>query len=253
MGKALVRCAEQFGDLSVAAAVEQPGHASLGSDVGALAGIEPTGVLLTDNIDVISQSDVCIDFSFHEAVSANVSHAAQSGVAVVLGTTGLTQEATAAVHAAAESVPIVWAPNMSMGVNVLLSMVEQSARALGLDYDAEIVEVHHRHKKDAPSGTALALAEQLAQGRNQDLEQVACYGRNGIIGERPRGEIGIHAVRSGDVVGEHTVSFATDGERIELVHRASSRDIFAMGALRAALWVHGKHPALYDMKDVLGL
>jgi 4-hydroxy-tetrahydrodipicolinate reductase len=157
------------------------------------------------------------------------------------------------VRAQAARIPIVWSPTMSLGVNVLFALVRKAAAALGLDYDVEIVEAHHHYKKDAPSGTALGLATEAAAGRGQTLRDVASYGRQGLVGERRRGEIGLHAVRAGDIVGDHTVYFATEGERLELTHRASSRDCFAMGALQAAAWVKGRGAGLYTMKDVLGL
>jgi 4-hydroxy-tetrahydrodipicolinate reductase len=172
---------------------------------------------------------------------------------MVIGTTGLDAAETRAVHEAARKIPIVWAPNMSLGVNLLFALVEQTSRTLGMDYDIEIIETHHRRKKDAPSGTALRLGEKAAQGRGQSLESAVTHGRCGITGDRPRGQIGMHAMRAGDAIGDHTVLFATDGERLELSHRATNRDAFAAGALRAAVWVAGRTPGLYDMKDVLGL
>ena len=253
MGGALIRGSRNGEGLKVVAALEQKGHAALGRDAGAVAGIDAIGVAITDNPKALEPADVLIDFSFHSAVPDNLSRAVRLGKPVVLGTTGLTDAETAAVKAAAGRIPILWAPNMSLGVNLLFAMVEKAAGVLGLEYDAEIVEVHHRHKRDAPSGTALRLGEKIAAGRGQDFKAVARSGRDGLVGERPRGEIGLHAVRSGDVIGDHTVSFATDGERIEFAHRASSRDAFAAGALKAALWLPGRAPGLYDMKDVLGL
>ena len=253
MGCALVRGSRCSEGLTVVAALEQSGHAAIGRDAGAVAGIGEIGIAITDNLKAIEKADVAVDFSFHSAVPANMKTAARLGKAVVLGTTGLSDDEAAAVKAAAAKIPVLWAPNMSLGVNVLFAMVEKAAGVLGLDYDAEIVEVHHRHKKDAPSGTALRLGERIAAGRGQNFKDVACFGREGLAGARPQGEIGIHAVRSGDVVGEHTVSFATEGERLEFTHRASSRDAFAAGALKAARWLAGRAPGLYDMKDVLGL
>jgi 4-hydroxy-tetrahydrodipicolinate reductase len=210
-------------------------------------------VTITADPSALLAADVAVEFSFHAAVPAHVGLAAGAGKAVVLGTTGLSDAEAAAVRAAARAAPVLWAPNMSLGVNLLFAMVEQAARVLGLDYDAEIVEVHHRHKQDAPSGTALRLAERIAAGRGQEPKSVLRHGREGLVGARPRGEIGMHAVRSGDVVGDHTVSFAVDGEVLSFSHRATSRDALAMGALRAALWLKGRPPRLYDMRDVLGL
>jgi 4-hydroxy-tetrahydrodipicolinate reductase len=253
MGGMLIRCADQFDELGVMVAIEQAGHAALGRDAGVLAGRGELGVAIGDDLASLADVDTCIDFTFHEAVPEHVTRAAELGKRFVLGTTGLTDSEADTVKAAADSIPIVWAPNMSVGMNLLFVMVEEAARRLGPDYDAEIVEVHHRHKKDSPSGTALRLAKAVAAGRDQKLDEVACFGREGQVGERPRGEIGIHAIRSGDVVGDHTVSLGTDGERVEFTHRASSRDAFAMGALRAALWLADREPGLYDMRDVLGL
>jgi 4-hydroxy-tetrahydrodipicolinate reductase len=251
MGQALLRCSRRFPDLRVAAAIEAAGHPSLGQDAGLLAGAGRLDVPLVAG--PAPAADVVVDFTFHTAAPANLSAAASANLAVVLGTTGLTPAEQGAVRDAARRVPVVWAPNMSLGVNVLLDLVRRAAAMLGPAYDAEIVEMHHRHKKDAPSGTALALAEALAAGRTVRLQDVARHGRSGITGERPAGEIGIHAVRGGDVVGDHTVSFAGDGERVELVHRATSRDAFAMGALQAASWIAGRPAGLYTMRHVLGL
>jgi len=251
MGQALIRCAPRLPGLKVVAALETAGHAALGQDAGLQAGIGAIQVPISAG--AAKGVDVVIDFTFHTAVTANLAAAVTARQAVVLGTTGLTEPEQAAVRAAAAQIPIVWAANMSLGVNVLLDLVRRAAAILGPDYDAEIVEMHHRFKKDAPSGTALALAEALAKGRGVALKDVICHGREGMVGERPRGQIGMHALRGGDVVGDHTVMFACEGERVELTHRASSRESFAMGALRAALWLHGKKPGLYSMRDVLGL
>jgi 4-hydroxy-tetrahydrodipicolinate reductase len=254
MGVALVRAAAARPDVTVAAAVETPGHRALGADAGRHAGIDPLGVCIADALPGDRAAvDVLIDFTFHGAAPAHAALAAERGHGLVLGTTGLTDSEAAAVRAAAERAPVVWAPNMSLGVNVLFALVERAASVLGPDYDIELVEAHHRHKKDAPSGTALELARRAAAGRGQDLDAVACYGRQGQTGERPRGQIGMHAVRGGDIVGEHRVLFAAEGESIELAHRASRRDAFAGGALAAAVWLHGRAPGLYDMRAVLGL
>ncbi len=251
MGQTLLRCAKSQADLQTVAAIEVAGHAALGQDAGLLAGIGAIQVPITATIPADVQ--VVIDFTFHTAAPATLKAAVAGHQAVVLGTTGLTTDEQACVHQAARQIPIVWAPNMSLGVNVLLDLVRRAAAILGPDYDAEIVEMHHHFKKDAPSGTALALAESLAQGRGVALKDVVCYGREGMTGERPRGEIAIHALRGGDVVGDHTVMFATEGERVEITHRASSREAFARGALRAAAWVQGRQPGIYTMRHVLGL
>jgi 4-hydroxy-tetrahydrodipicolinate reductase len=199
-----------------------------------------------------ADADAVIDFTFHTCVKENLANAVKCRQTYVLGTTGLTAEELAVVDAAAKEIPICFAPNFSLGVNLLLELVRRAASVLDASYDAEIVEMHHRLKKDAPSGTALGLAEALAKGRGVNLDDVACYGRHGIVGERPAGEIGVHAVRGGSVVGDHTVMFAADEERVEITHKASSRAAFAKGALKAAMWLKNRKPGLYNMRHVLG-
>lgn len=198
------------------------------------------------------ETEAVVDFSFHAAVAPNVEKAAAQGLAYVIGTTGLTPDEQARVDACTAKIPVVQAANYSLGVNLLLALVRQAAAVLGPQYDVEVVEMHHRHKKDAPSGTALMLAHAAAEGRGVKLDDVACYGRKGLVGERPAGEIALHALRGGSVVGDHTVMFAGDVERVEITHRAQSREAFAAGALRAALWAVGRKPGKYDMRDVLG-
>ncbi|MDA0989884.1 MAG: 4-hydroxy-tetrahydrodipicolinate reductase [Verrucomicrobia bacterium] len=253
MGSALVRCAQQLDTVDVAVAIDRQGHPAIGRDAGVVAGHGSIGVAISDDLATVRSADVLIDFTSHTAVPRHVQAAVDAGRAVVIGTTGLDEAETAAVHAAAKVVPVVWAPNMSLGVNLLFELVRQAAAVLGLDYDAEITETHHRHKTDAPSGTALGLAKAVAAGRQQQLADVACWGREGQVGARPKGEIGVHAIRAGDVIGDHTVILAGDNERLELSHRASSRDAFAMGALRAAHWAAQQPAGLYGMNDVLGL
>ncbi len=197
-------------------------------------------------------TEAVVDFSFHAAVAGNVEKAAAEGVAYVIGTTGLTADEQVRVDACLGKIPVVQAANYSLGVNLLLALVRQAAAVLGPQYDIEVVEMHHKHKKDAPSGTALMLANAAAEGRNVKLGDVACYGRQGITGERPEGEIALHALRGGSVVGDHTVMFAGDLERVEITHKAQSREAFAAGALRAALWAVGRKPGKYDMRNVLG-
>lgn len=255
MGQNLLRCASKFDCCTIVAATECPGHPAVGSRVKAVSGmlnIEaiPDALCYTDQWP--EQAEAVIDFTFHTTVVNHLSRAVENGQAFVLGTTGLTDAEKQSVYAAAAKIPIVWAPNMSLGVNLLLELVRRSAAILGPDYDAEIVEMHHRLKKDAPSGTALGLAEALAAGRGVNLKEVVCYGREGMPGERPRGEIGIHALRGGATVGDHTVLFVADEERIELTHRANSREAFATGALRAALWLQSRKPGIYTMRHVLG-
>lgn len=198
-------------------------------------------------------TEAVIDFTFHEAVPANIAKAAEDGVVYVLGTTGLTEDEQKSVVAASRKIPVVQSGNFSLGVNLLLGLVKKASEILGLEYDCEVVEMHHRHKRDAPSGTALMLARAAADGRGQNFDDVAVFGREGMVGERPEGEIAVHALRGGSVIGDHTVMFAGDVERIELIHRAQSREAFAAGALRAALWAQGKRPGIYNMRDVLGL
>ena len=196
-------------------------------------------------------TEAVIDFSFHSAVPAFVAKAAEEGLAYVLGTTGLSSEEQQAVDAAAQRIPVVQSGNYSLGVNLLLNLVQTAAKVLGPEYDVEVVEMHHRHKKDAPSGTALMLAKAAAAGRGVDFDAAAIYGRKGIVGERPEGEIAVHALRGGSVVGDHTVMFAGEVERVELTHRAQSREAFAAGALKAAQWATGRKPGIYTMRDVL--
>jgi len=253
MGAALIRCAARLPEVRLAAAIEQPGHPAIGQDAGLLAGAGRADLHVAASLEAAACADVLLDFTFHSAVPAHAAFAARAGKPAVIGTTGLTPAEDQAVREAARVVPIVAAPNMSLGVNLLFALAARAAAALGLDYDAEIVETHHRHKQDAPSGTALRLAERVAEARGQTLGAEACYGRQGLTGPRPRGQIGIHAVRAGDVIGDHTLSLSADGERLELTHRATSRDAFARGALRAACWLPGRPPGLYDMADVLGL
>ncbi len=198
-------------------------------------------------------TEAVIDFTFHEAVPANIAKAAEDGVVYVLGTTGLTEDEQKSVVAASKKIPVVQSGNFSLGVNLLLGLVKKASEILGLEYDCEVVEMHHRHKRDAPSGTALMLARAAADGRGQNFDDVAVFGREGMVGERPEGEIAVHALRGGSVIGDHTVMFAGDVERIELVHKAQSREAFAAGALRAALWAQDKKPGIYNMRDVLGL
>ena len=251
MGRMLIQCAADNPGVRVTAAVEQPVHLSLGQDAGILAGLPALGVLISDKWPSRETASVAIDFTFHAATAANLQNAIAQKQAYVLGTTGHTDAEKALIRDAAKHIPIVQAANFSLGVNLLLDLVQRAAAALDSRYDVEILETHHRLKKDAPSGTALALAQSVAQGRRGNLNDLATYGRRGIVGERPAGEIGIHAIRGGDVVGDHTVLFAANGERVEITHKASSRDCFANGALRAAQWLEGKPAGLYDMRDVI--
>jgi 4-hydroxy-tetrahydrodipicolinate reductase len=255
MGRRISYMVNENPDLQLAAAFEHPDNPATGHDVGELAGFGTTGVNISAGLEaVINQGDVIIDFTFHKATMEFVRLAAEHGRAMVIGTTGLGQEDIAVIRElASDNFPCVQAPNMAVGVNVLFKLVEKTASILGDAYDVEIVEAHHRMKKDAPSGTALKLGEMAAGALNRNLAEVGVFERNGIIGERTDKEIGIQTVRAGDIVGEHTVTFAGAGERIELVHRAHNRDNFARGAALAAAWVAGKPNGLYTMFDVLGL
>lgn len=254
MGTMLVQAILQAPGVSLAGGTERPGHAAIGKDVAALAGAEPCGLTVgNDPEPLFAAADVIIDFTAAEAVALHSRLAAQHRTALVIGTTGLRPDDKEAIAAAAKDVPVVQASNMSVGVNILLGLTYQVASVLGDDYDVEIVEMHHRYKVDAPSGTALALGSMAAAGRGVALDAAAQRVRDGLIGERRRGAIGFATLRGGDVVGEHTVIFAGEGERIELTHRATSRTVFASGAVRAAIWTVGRPPALYSMRDVLAL
>jgi len=254
MGYNLLDCAQGVNGCDICAACEAEGHPALGSTVKDFAGLSSSAfpATLCYTSAWPTDAEAVIDFTFHTAVAENLRQAIDHRQGYVLGTTGLSESEKQLVREASAQIPIVWAPNMSAGVNLLLELVRRSAAVLDEDYDAEIVEMHHRLKKDAPSGTALGLAEALAEGRNVQLEDVAIYGREGITGERPRGEIAIHALRGGSVVGDHTVMFTADEERIEITHKAVSRKAFAKGALRAATWLANRQPGIYNMRHVLG-
>ena len=255
MGQTLIDAVLAAPDLMLTGALEISGSALLGRDVGERSG-RATGVAITaDPAAGVRNADVLIDFTRPEGTLAHLAACAAAKVGAVIGTTGLSTGDKEAMRGFARGIPIVFAPNMSVGVNVLIKLVEVAAQRLGDDYDVEIVEMHHRHKVDAPSGTALRLGEAAATALSRDLESVGVYARQGVTGERPGRAIGFASLRGGDVVGDHTVIFAGDGERIELTHRAGSRANFAQGALRAARFValKRKEPRLYDMQDVLGL
>jgi len=255
MGQRISYMVTQNPDLELAAAFEHPDNPAVGRDVGENGGFGTTGVTIEPGLDaVIDKGDVIIDFTFHKATMGFARTAAEHGRAMVIGTTGLSAEDLATLRELAEAhFPCVQAPNMAVGVNVLFKLVEKAASILGDAYDVEIVEAHHRMKKDAPSGTALKLGEMAAGALGRDLANVGVFERNGIIGERTDEEIGIQTIRAGDIVGEHTVYFAGAGERIEITHRAHSRDNFARGAALAAAWVAGRANGMYTMFDVLGL
>jgi len=254
MGQMLMRQVAKTDGASLAGAAASASSKLAGRDAGEAAGIEHAGVaIVTDAAAAIAGADVAIDFTIPAATVAHAALCAAKGVAMVIGTTGLGPEQAGKIEAAARSVPIVWAANMSLGVNILQALVEQTARLLDPAYDIDILEMHHRHKIDAPSGTALALGRNAAAGRQVKLEEVWRKSRDGHTGARPAGEIGFATLRGGDEVGFHTVMFAGTGERLELTHRAFSREIYAHGAMTAARWTMGRKPGLYSMKDVLGL
>ncbi len=252
MGRTLVRLASADPALALLAALEVEGHPELGHDAGILAGVAASGVPLTSDVHAaLVPGAVLIDFSAPEATLAHLEAAARAGSSAVVGTTGFSTAQQTQVEALTRRVPCVQASNMSVGVTLLSEIVEQAVRRLGATFDIELSEIHHRHKKDAPSGTALTLARAAARGRGVALDEVGLYGREGLVGERSDTEIGVLALRGGDVVGDHTVYLLGPGERIELTHRAHSRDGFAAGALRAAVWLSGRPAGLYSMRDVL--
>ena len=254
MGSMLLSAIADSEDCIIAGGTEPPGSPAVGRDLGALIGAEPIGLAVTeDPVGLFATAQAVIDFTSPKATVAHAELAAQGKTVHVIGTTGLNGEQEAALARAGRHTPVVYAPNMSLGVNLLMSLVERVARALGEDYDIEVLEMHHRYKVDAPSGTALGLGKAAARGRGLDLEEVAQRVRDGHTGARKRGDIGFATLRGGDVVGDHKVIFAAEGERVELGHIASNREIYARGALHAARWARDRAPGLYSMNDVLGL
>jgi 4-hydroxy-tetrahydrodipicolinate reductase len=256
MGARIISVLSASEGIQLSAALERKGHPLVGRDANSLAGIPSSGTSATITDDLaaaLKAGDVLIDFTIPEATLAHIKACAELGKAIVIGTTGFSREQLAEVDACARKIPCMLSPNMSIGVNLCFKILAEIAGTIGNDYDMEIVEAHHRLKKDAPSGTALKMAQVISQAVNRNLDEVGVYARKGMIGERTKKEIGIQTLRGGDIVGDHTVLFAGIGERIELTHRATSRDTFAAGAVRAAKWLVGKKPGLYDMQDVLGL
>jgi len=240
--------------IDVKAAFEHPASTFVGKDAGTVAAGKETGVKIAPDLkSIINEGDVIIDFTHPDSSLEHIKIAHEFKKPIVVGTTGINPAQIQKISYIFNDIPCVIAPNMSVGVNLLYKLIDLTTRVLGEDYDIEIVEAHHRMKKDAPSGTALQLARVAAQARGKNLEDVGVFERNGMIGERKKGDIGLQTIRCGDIVGEHNVMFGTNGERIELVHKASSRDTFAKGAIRAALWVYDRDPGLYNMQDVLGL
>ena len=253
MGRALIGLLAEHQTLRLGAALEHPSSPHLGSDAGLLAGSQANGVLITaDPHAALALSEVLIDFTVPESTLAHLALCRRAGTRVVIGTTGF-GEAVAEIRAAAADIPIMFAPNMSVGVNLCFKLADLAARVLGDDFDVEIIEAHHRHKIDAPSGTAVRMGEVVAAALGRDLKACAVYGREGRSGPRDAKTIGFESIRAGDIVGDHTLLFAGSGERIEITHKASDRATFASGALRAAAWLLPQPAGLYDMQDVLGL
>ena len=253
MGKSVASLAGTDADIELVGATEATGHFSVGRDLGDFVAGAEVGVSVSDGIsEAARDADVIIDFTVPEATLAHAEYSVRNGKSMVIGTTGFTPEQRGDLLGLLRRIPCVLSPNMSVGINVLFEISRQVASHLGEDYDAEIFETHHRAKADSPSGTAIALGESVAAGLDSELKDVARYERHGRIGARAKGEIGIQTLRGGDVVGDHTVMFLGDGERVELVHRATSRENFSAGAIRAAKWVPGKPPGIYAMRDVLG-
>ena len=254
MGRALIEACHRGPDMELTAALDRPGSPSIGADAGEICGLGKLGILISDDpAKVLTRVDVLLDFTRPEASLAYLDACRQAGKKMVIGTTGFDAAGKLRIAAAAQHTAIVFAPNMSVGVNLCFKLLDMAARVLGDEVDVEIIEAHHRHKVDAPSGTALRMGEIVAAALGRDLADNAVYGRQGVTGERSRQTIGFATIRGGDIVGDHTVLFAEEGERIEITHKASSRMHFAKGALRAAGWLGEKETGLFDMQDVLGL
>ena len=254
MGRCLIQAVEQTDGLELSAAIDRQDSTLLGADAGELAGVGKLGVAITADVEAATAtSDVIIDFTLPEVTMALLSYCEQNNCHLVIGTTGFSSQQKEAINKSAQQVSMVLAPNMSVGVNLSLKLIDIAARVLGDDVDIEIIEAHHRHKVDAPSGTALRMGEVVADALGRDLKTDAVYGREGRTGERDRKTIGFATVRAGDIVGDHTVLFAAEGERVEITHKASSRMTFALGAMRASSWLMTRQTGLYDMQDVLDL
>jgi 4-hydroxy-tetrahydrodipicolinate reductase len=254
MGGRVISLIRETPGIELSGALERNGHPAVGTDAGEAAGSGRLNIPITDQTEkVFQKADLFIDFTIPQATLANLRIAASLGKSAVIGTTGFSPSEMEEVRSLTKKIPCVLSPNFSIGVNVVFQLIAHAAKKLGEDYDVEIIETHHRHKKDAPSGTALRMAQVLADALGRDLDKVGKYARHGIIGERDTKEIGIQSVRAGDIVGDHTVLFGGLGETIQITHHAQSRDNFARGAIKAALWLAGKKPGLYDMADVLGL
>jgi len=252
MGNRIIHMINETPSITLSRAIERPDHPSIGKDIGEVIGLGKMGIPLEDNLKKAG-GDVIINFSNPKTSIESLEFAKEAGMAIVVGTTGLGPEQLEKVNDLSKSVRCVFAPNLSVGMNVMFKIVQEIAQVLGPEYDVEILEAHHRLKKDSPSGTAVRLGELIAKALGRDLDRVGVYGRKGMVGERTKEEIGMQVIRAGDIVGEHTVLFGGIGERLEVIHRAHSRDNFARGAIRAALWVVNQPNGFYDMQDVLGL
>lgn len=254
MGKTILEVCNETDNVEIAAAIEYKGSSMIGLDAGEQAGIGKIDVEITDDIAKISdQIDVLIDFTIASSLTENLEKCHAAGKCMVIGTTGLDDEQKELINKMAKDIAIVFAPNMSIGVNLCLKLLEMAAQVIGEASDIEIIEAHHRHKKDAPSGTALRMGEVIADTLGRNLKECAVYGREGVTGERDKSTIGFATIRAGDIVGEHTVMFASAGERVEITHKATSRKTFASGAVRAAQWLAEKDKGIFDMQDVLGI
>jgi len=254
MGRSIFHLLNAENDIQIVGATEIENHPDMGNDIGLVSGEAEIGVTLTSRVeDASSDADVIVDFTAPSSTLNNARYASSNGKAMVIGTTGFSEEEKNELSKLAKNFPCVFSPNMSIGVNVMFDATKKLAEILGDDFDVEIIEAHHKHKVDAPSGTALRLGEAAAQGLARDFNSVARFERHGAIGERKEKEIGMQTIKAGDIVGEHTVMFCGAGERIELTHRAMSRDNFAKGVVRAVKWVPGKQAGMYTMKEVLGI
>ncbi|MCW8890223.1 MAG: 4-hydroxy-tetrahydrodipicolinate reductase [Sedimenticola sp.] len=254
MGKSLIQAVTENDGFILGAATERPGSSLVGADAGELAGVGRLDVAISDDLNAVANDfDVVIDFTAPQVTLNHLAVCKAQGKRIVIGTTGFSDEQKAELQAASESMAIILAPNMSVGVNLCFKLLDMAARVMGDDVDIEVIEAHHRHKVDAPSGTALRMGEVVADALGRDLKTCAVYGREGITGERDRNTIGFETIRAGDVVGDHTVLFASMGERVEITHKASSRMTFANGAVRGAGWLMAREKGLFDMQDVLGL
>lgn len=252
MGKMITQGVVTQSDMQLVGAIEYSGHPQLGEDIGEVAGVGTIGVPINDNLsEILDEADVVVEFTAPSASIEHLRNVVDAGKTMVLATTGFTEAELAEVQELAQNIPCVMAPNMSVGVNVMLQAVQLVAKALGDDYDVEVIEAHHNQKVDSPSGTALRIAEVLAESLDRNLAEVGAYGRHGMVGARPEKEIGIHAIRGGDISGDHTVLYAGAGERIEITHRAHTREAFAKGAIRAARWVVDAPKGLHDIAEVL--